>query len=98
MVRRDDAVSRALDRLQPWLQAAVRPGPGVAEPEGWQQVEDGCIRPAIADADTDQYVFRGCLGIFDHNIEVAVAVENAAVEELILVLQPGAAAVRLHQV
>ena len=98
MVRVDHAVSHPLDRLQDRLRAAIRPGPGIAEPQGRQHVQQSGFRPAIVDADPDQHVLRGGLGILDDDVEVAVAVEDAGVDELVLELVPRPLAIRRHEV
>ena len=56
------------------------------------------LRPAIVDGDPDEHVFRAFLGVLDEHVEIAVFVEDAGVEQLVLGLLPRAAAVRLDQV
>src|SRR5262245_39356142 len=98
MVRVDHPVSHTLDRLQDRLRAAIRPGPGITEPQGRQHVQQSGFKPAIVDADPDQHVFRGCLGILDDDVEIAVVVEDASVEELVLELVPRAPPIRRPEV
>jgi hypothetical protein len=59
-------------------------------------VEGSCFGPTVADGDLDQQVFRGHLGVFDEDVEVAVAVEDAGVDELVFELIPRAPAIRPH--
>ena len=83
--RGDDAVAgrRGLDfqgrpgRVRP-------PAPDVAAPQRGQEMKRGRVRAAIADADLDQDVGRPLLGVFDEDIEVTVAVEDAGVDQLVL--------------
>lgn len=79
------------------LRAAVRPGPGIAEPEGRQQVEAGRVRPPIADGDAHQQVIRGGLGVFHEDVVIAVVPEYARVEQFVFPLGPGAAPVGRDQ-
>ena len=74
------------------LGSRVAPRPGVAEPDCGQEAQVRSLRPTIGDSDLDQNVFDIRLGIFHEDIEVAVVVENAGVEqfEFRLVLPPAA--------
>ena len=72
--------------------------PVVAEPQGGQQVQLGLFRPPVEGGDLHQEVFRAAFGVLDEDVEIAVAVEDAGVQELILKLFPIASPVRLHQV
>ena len=47
-------------------------------------MKHGRIRPAVADADLDQDVGRSLLGIFNEDVEVAITLEDAGVEQLVL--------------
>ena len=58
--------------------------PGVAEPERRQQVQLGRCVAAIVGCDRDQDVVRAGLRVLDDDVEVAVVVEDAGVEELVL--------------
>ena len=59
-----------------------RPGPGIAEPDGRQQVEFGRIRTAIGDCDANKNIFGRRLRILDKDIEVTIVVENPRVDQL----------------
>ena len=74
------------------------PGPLVAEPQPRQQVERGGIRPTVVDRAADQDIFRGGLGVLDEHVEVAVLVEHAGVEQLVLGLIPAPLVIRANQV
>jgi hypothetical protein len=74
------------------------PGPGVAEPQGGQQMNRGGLRATVRDGDPDEAFFRRRLGIFDHDVKIAVVVEHAAVDELVLVVPARAMRIRLHEV
>ena len=54
--------------------------------------------PAIVDGDADQHVLRTRLGVLDEHVEVAVAVEDAGIEQLVLELLARPAPVGLDQV
>ena len=56
------------------------------------------LRSAVGCGDPHQDVFRTVFGIFHKDVEVAVVVEDAGVEQFILHVVPGTAAVRLHQI
>ncbi len=91
---------RSLDLLEVrFLARSGNPrGPVVAEPQGGQQVQFGLFRPPVDGGDVHQEVFRAAFGVLDEDVEIAVAVEDAGVQELILQLVPIAPPVRLHQV
>ncbi len=75
----------------------IRP-PGIAEPDGGQDVQRRRIGTAIGRADPDDDV-AGCdLGVLDLDVEVLVAGEDARIEQFVLELVPGALAVGLHQI
>ena len=59
----------------------LAPRPGVAEPDGRQQVQLSGLRPAIRHGDLDQNVVARGLRIFDEHIEVAILVEDAGVDQ-----------------
>ena len=46
----------------------------------------GRLGAAVGDRDLDQDVFGRRLGVFDEHVEVAVVVEHAGVEQLVLEL------------
>jgi len=50
------------------------------------------------DGDLDQEVFGRPLGVLDEHVEVAVLVEHARIEQLVLHVVPAPAAARLHEV
>ncbi len=75
-----------------------RPRPRVAEPQGGQEVEGGGLGPAVRHRETDQDVLGRRLGVFHEDVEVAVAVEDSRVEQLVLHLVAVAAAVGPHEV
>ena len=59
------------------------PGPGIAEPDGGEQVEFGEIRSAVVSGNPDQDVFVCGFGIFDKHVEVPVVVKCSGVHQLI---------------
>ena len=58
----------------------------------------GRFRSPVGCRDPHQDVFRTGFGILHEDVEVAVVVEDAGVEQFVLHLVPRAAAVRLHQI
>src|SRR5262245_11636715 len=81
-----------------WLSSGwIGPAPGVAKPHGRDQVQFGIFWSAIEGFDANANVLRASLGVFDKNVKVAVIVEDAGIEQL--VLRPAAitAAVLLDQ-
>ncbi len=74
------------------------PRPDVLEPEGGQKMQRRGIGAAVAGCDSDQDVVGRGLCIFDEDIEVAVVVEDAGVEQFVFRVGARAAAVRLHQI
>ena len=77
---------------QPRFAYLALPGPGVAEPELRQQVEDGLLGAAVVDRHLHEQIFWPGLGVLDEDIEVAVVVEDAGVQQFVLglVLAPAA--------
>ena len=97
--RLDDALRRrAGDLLQAGPVRAAVPGPLVAEPERRQDVQLGRLRAAVVDADLDQEVLGRLLGVLDEDVEVAILVEHAGVEQFVLELVPAPAAAGLDEV
>ena len=88
----------AFRRRQTGFLRAGPPAPRVAEPQGWQQMNRRCLRAAVRRGDPDEAFFRRRLGVFDDDVEVAVFVEHAGVDELVLELLARAARVGLHEV
>ena len=72
--------------------------PGVAEPEGGQQMEGCLARAAVMHGDLHQDILRGRLRVLHEDVEVAVAVEYPGIDELVLQVIPVALPVRLHKV
>jgi hypothetical protein len=60
------------------------PGPLVAEPDSRQEVQVRRLRAAVGGTDADRNVLRSCLGVLHEDVEVAVLVEHAGVEQLVL--------------
>ncbi len=76
---------------------ARRPGPVVPEPQRGQQLQRRGLGPAVVGGDAHQQVLGPGLGIFDEDVEVAVVVEDAGVQQFVLRLQAAAALVLLQQ-
>ena len=88
----------AVEPAQAGARAVRWPGPGVAEPQRRQQVERRVLRAPVGDGDAEGEVQRTGLGVLDLDVEVPAVVEDAGVEQLVLLLAPGPGAVRVHQV
>ena len=58
----------------------------------------GSVGPAVGNGDLHQDVLRAVLGVFDENVEIAIVVEDAGVEQLVLHFVATAATVGRHQV
>jgi hypothetical protein len=74
------------------------PRPRVAKPQRGQHVQRRRLRPAVVHGDPHQQVIVLGLRVLDDDVEVAVAVEDAGVEQLILGVELAAACVGVHQV
>ena len=74
-----------------------RPAPGVAVPQMRQDVQGRGRWAAIEGFDADGDVFLVDLGVLDDDVEVAVLVEDARIEQLVLGALAAAAAVFLRQ-
>ena len=94
-----DAAARAvLDLGEGRTRRVGMPRPLVAEPQPRQQVERGGIGSTVVDRAADQNIVRGGLGVLDEHVEVAVLVEHAGVEQLVLRLIPAPLVIRANQV
>ena len=80
-------------RAAPAARLAVVPRPGVAVPRGRQHVQRVGLRAGVRDPDRHQQVVRVGLGVVDLDDPVAVVVEGAGVEQLVLGVELAAAAV-----
>ena len=76
---------------------ARRPRPRVAEPYGRQHVQRGPLRPAIRDGDANQNVVGVRLRIFEENVEVAVLVEYAGIDQLEFRIAAGTTPIHVEQ-
>lgn len=83
MVGEEDAVGGAGDApLRPVALAGPAPGPGVAQPEGGEQVKDRLLRAPVGAGHPDQDVVGGGLRVLHQDVEVAIEVEDAGVLDL----------------
>src|SRR5437764_2339999 len=83
MVQLND--THVLDRLtflQPRPSPVGSPRPRIAKPDSRQEVEFSRLRTAIDQVNANEYVFRCCFSVFDEDIEIAVFVEDARIEQL----------------
>src|SRR5262249_34296061 len=62
------------------------PGPGVAKPQMWQDMDWGRLRTTIAHFDAYADVFRARLGILDKDVKIPLGIEDACIEQFILPL------------
>src|SRR3990172_8851335 len=73
------------------------PCPCVAKPESRQKVEWSRVRAAVGYRDANQDVVLGGLGVFHEDVEVAVLIEHARVQEFELGVAATAPGVLLDQ-
>src|SRR6266403_1470881 len=64
------------------LGLALIPGPGIAEPNDRNEMHRSSFGAAIVRGDANEDVFRRGFGILDDDIEVAVLVEDAGIQQL----------------
>ncbi len=89
MPGQDPSLAFGLERRH---RGPLAPGPAVAEDELGDQVQKGALGAAVVDRDPEQDVVGGEFGELDLDVEVAVVVEDARVDQLELgVLDPPAA-------
>ena len=97
-VVRPQAGIAALARLDPGLGVEFPvPGPGVAEPQVRQHMDLGLFRTAVEHLDTDAHVLRREPGKFNHDVVVAILMENAGVQQFPLGHQFAPAPVAVDQ-
>ena len=94
---RRPGVRTLADGAKGWARRGVVPRPGVAKPEGGEQVERSGLRTAVRDLDSYQDVLGRGLRVLDRDVEVAPLVEDAGVEDLVLPSAPSAPGVLLDQ-
>ena len=90
-------LERGAVALDPRPVGCLVPAPRVAEPERRQHVELGLVRAVVLDLDADEDLGRRGLGVGHVDGPVAVAVEDAGVEELELRRRLAAPGVLLDQ-
>ena len=71
-----------VDALEGGFGAIGEPAPGVAKPHLGQHVDRRFVGTAVVDGQTQQNVVGAGLGIFDVDVEVAVVVEDAGLDDL----------------
>src|SRR5271154_4252826 len=86
------------DLFERRLGSARPPSPGVAKPQSGQDLQFGCLWPAIHYADLDKNVLWSVLGIFHKYVEVAIFVEHSGVQQFVFHVVTIAAFVRLNQI
>ena len=74
--------------MQVGASLGLSPRPGVAEPDGGKNAKISGFRATVRGCDLDEDVLAIGLRIFHKNVKVAVSVEDASIEQLILWLQP----------
>src|SRR5713226_2953083 len=72
----------SVDLFYDRLGLALIPGPGIAVPNCRQKMYARRFGAAIVRSDSNKDVFRGGLGILNDDIEIAVFVEDAGIEQL----------------
>src|SRR5205809_420817 len=75
-------------RAQSRPRRARLPRPRVSKPQRRQHVHVGRLGPAVGDRDADQHLVDGGLRVLDDDVEVAIVVEDAGVEQLVFARSP----------
>src|SRR5947207_2512790 len=75
-------------RAQSRPRRARLPRPRVSKPQRRQHVHVGRVGPAVGDRDADQHLVDGGLRVLDDDVEVAIVVEDAGVEQLVFARSP----------
>src|SRR5271170_835699 len=82
---------------QAWTRFGIAPGPGVAEPDGWEHTETGRFRSAVRDRDLDEDIFGISFCVLDEHIEIAVFVEYSGVEQFVFWIVSATTAIFFQQ-
>ena len=98
MRRGDDARAVGSFRGRQVRFGAGPPVPRVAEPQRRQQIQGRGLRAPVRNRDANETFLRRRLRVFDEDVEVAVAVERAGVDQLVLELIARAARIRRHEI
>src|SRR5215468_6992094 len=88
----------AVDTAQKWPRFIGVRAPDVAEPERRQHMQRGGRGPAIDRGDAQEHVLGRRFGVLDKDVEIAIVVEDARVQQLVLRLVTRTPAVRLYEV
>ena len=88
----------ASDLLQPRPVGLALPGPLVAVPQRRQDMHLRRFWTAVVNGDLDQDILRGGFGVLDEHVKVAILIEHAGIDQLILEVLPAQAAIGLDQV
>src|SRR2546427_9767174 len=87
-----------LIHADPRLDAALgRPAPRIAEPEMGNDVQRRRVGAAIEGLDADADVFRPALRVLDEDVEIAIVVEHARIEQLEFQTAAGARPILVEQ-
>ena len=97
-VPRRHARHGAVDGTQRRLLRRCTRRPGVPEPQRGEQVDRCRVGAAVADGDAGQQVRRSGLGVVDLHVEVAPVVEDAGVQQLVLLVAEATAPVRRQEI
>src|SRR5277367_6820528 len=79
------------------MRVIAAPRPSITEPESRKDVQWRRLRSAICDANSDEDVFRGAFCVFDEDVEVAVLVKDAGVDQLEFAIEFSSAAVFIEK-
>src|SRR5690349_1953821 len=90
-----DMVGILAAHLRPWR--SVTPAPGVPEPYCRQQMQGSGIGPTIDDRGSHQHVVHILFRILDEDVEIAALVEDAGIDQLILLLPAATGAVHFYE-
>ncbi len=84
------AHAAGFDEIEVGLGRTEHPRPGVAEEHRGEDVHGRLLRPAVGHGDAPSDVLGGRLGVLDDDVEVAVLLEDAGVDQLELGFALGA--------
>ena len=69
------------------------PRPRIPAPDHGQHVQSGRLRAAVTNGDSNENIFRRCLAELDEHVEIAIVIEDARIEQLVLELHLAAVAI-----
>ena len=90
-----DMFAFPIGRLHERARLILVPGPRISKPDGRKQIQGSKLGSAVGDADANENVLAVGLRVLHKDVEVAVLVEHAAIQELIFGLMLSTPAILL---